>query len=174
MATQLITDSTPLDSAGTWHVDPAAGKVSFTVRTTWGLSKVRGSFSRYRGTLTTRPHGTAGELVIEAASLDTGNSKRDAHLRSDDFFDVERHPQIVFTSSSVRPAPDGVAVSGELRIGDRSIVVDVPVEIVPNGDRMLLHGELSVPREHAGLHWNKLGMIRGDAQLDIELELFRA
>ena len=68
MATQITPGST---LTGTWHVHPAAGKVGFTVRTMWGLSKVRGSFSRYRGTLTAQPRGAVGELVIEAASLDT-------------------------------------------------------------------------------------------------------
>ena len=54
MARQITPEST---LTGTWHVDPAAGKVGFTVRTMWGLAKVRGSFSRYRGTLTEQALG---------------------------------------------------------------------------------------------------------------------
>jgi polyisoprenoid-binding protein YceI len=173
MATQITTDSTVRDATGTWHVDPAAGKLGFTVRTMWGLSAVRGSFSRYRGSLTTQPQGTGGELVIEAASLDTKNAKRDEHLRSDDFFAVERHPVIVFTTLAASSQADGLNVSGVLRIGDRNLRLELPVDVVQEGDRMRLRASQSVSRRRAGLAWNKLGMIRGDAHLEIDLELVR-
>ena len=173
MATQITTDSTARDAIGTWHVDPAAGKVGFTVRTMWGLSKVHGSFSRYRGSLTAQPQGTAGELVIEAASLDTKHAKRDEHLRSEDFFAVERHPEIVFTTLAVAPRADGLTVSGVLRIGDRNLRLELPVQVVGEGDRIRLRASESVSRPRAGLTWNKLGMIRGDAHLEIDLELVR-
>ena len=170
MATLTTTDST---LTGTWHVDPAAGKVGFTVRTMWGLSNVRGSFSRYRGTLTVRPQGAEGELVIEAASLDTKHAKRDEHLRSDDFFAVERHPEIVFTILSVAPRAGDLFVSGVLRIGERNLRLELAVDVVREGDRLRLRTSESVTRERAGLAWNKLGMIRGDAHLEVDLELVR-
>ena len=169
MATQITTDSTLHAATGTWRVDPTAGRVGFTVRTMWGLSKVRGSFSRYRGSLTVQPQGTAGELVIEAVSLNTGHSKRDAHLRSADCFDVERYPEIVFTTTSVRPE----AIAGVLRIGERNLRFDLPVDVVREGDRMRLRASVSVSRRRAGLMWNRLGMIRGDAYLEIDLDLVR-
>jgi polyisoprenoid-binding protein YceI len=173
MATYIAHDSTLHDAIGTWHVDPAAGRASFTVRTMWGLSKVRGSFSRYRGTLTVQSQGAAGELVIEAASLDTQNDKRDEHLRSDDFFAVERHLEIVFTSLSVAPRADGMSVSGVLRIAEHNLRLELPVDVVREGDRMRVRASESVSRQRAGLAWNKFGMIRGDAHLEVDLELVR-
>jgi polyisoprenoid-binding protein YceI len=170
MATPITTSST---LTGTWHVDPAAGSVGFTVRTMWAVSKVRGSFSRYRGTLTAQPQGAEGELVIEAASLDTKNAKRDEHLRSDDFFAVERHPEIVFKTLSVAPRAEGMSITGALWIGGRNLRLELPVDVVREGDRMRLRASQSVSRERAGLTWNKLGMIRGDAQLEVDLELVR-
>src|SRR6478752_2290741 len=102
MATQTTPTTGELLPEGTWTVDSDVSAVAFAVRGMWGLDKVRGSFGDYRGTLVAHPRGSRGELVISAASLDTANAKRDEHLRSADFFDVERHPEIVFTTSAVR------------------------------------------------------------------------
>ena len=166
-------NSTLRDTTGTWHVDPAVSRVGFTVRSMWGLSKVRGSFSRFHGTLTAQPDGTAGVLVIESASFDTANAKRDEHLRSDDFFAVERHPEIVFSTVWVVPRADGMSVSGVLRLGERSLPLELEVDVAWEGDRLRLSASDSVSRPRAGLTWNKLGMIRGDAHLEVDLVLVR-
>src|SRR5262249_46398873 len=72
-----------------------------------GLTKVRGTFEDWGGALWFNPRGVGAStvtLVIEAASLHTGNTSRDRHLRSSDFLDVEKYPRIVFVSRSVRAA----------------------------------------------------------------------
>ena len=78
----------------------------------WGLQTVRGVFRAYDGSLQVRGGGAAGELTIETGSLDTGNSRRDRHLRSPDFFDVEGHPQIVFTAKGVTVGDNGLTATG--------------------------------------------------------------
>ena len=64
-------------------------------------------------------------------------------------------------------------VSGMLRIGERNVRLELPVDVTRDGDRMRLRASASVSRERAGLAWNKLGMIRGDAHLEVDLELVR-
>ena len=71
-----------------WSVDGAGSFVEFAVKTFWGLASVRGHFDRFDGWYETGPDGATIELTIDADSLDTGNSMRDKHLRSADFFGV--------------------------------------------------------------------------------------
>src|SRR3954449_4503975 len=95
------TTTTPAVAArladGSWRLDPTRSSVAFHVRHFYGLMTVKGEFADYDGTLDLAAM-PAVELTIQAASLDTKMAKRDEHLRSRDFFDVERHPQIRFSS----------------------------------------------------------------------------
>src|SRR6185437_11990433 len=91
-------------SAGTWAIDPVHSSIDFSVRHLM-VSKVRGRFETFSGTITVAADGTPSvRAEIDVASLYTGNEQRDAHLRSADFFDVEHHPVATFTSASVRPS----------------------------------------------------------------------
>src|SRR5271163_4316433 len=87
-------------AGGAWRLDPARSSVEFHVRHFYGLVTVKGSFSRYEGTLKLDPP-PAVELTIEADSLDTKMAKRDKHLRSSDFFDAANHQQVRFVSDNV-------------------------------------------------------------------------
>ena len=163
----------PLD--GVWTVDPQRSEIGFAVKDMWGLRTVRGTFGAYDGRLTVRGGGATGELTIEADSLDTGQSRRDRHLRSPAFFDVERHPRIVFTATAVTPRAGGLMVEGELVIGSSRVELEIPVEVEQLTDGALrLAGETAVSRQAAGVDWNVLGMIRGDAVLHARLTLKRA
>lgn len=158
--------------AGTWRPVPGTGHVGFEVRTMWGLARVRGAFERYAGALVVEGDQVKAELTIEADSLDTANPKRNAHLRSADFFDVERHPVITFTSHAIKPGPAGLVIEGELTIGDRRLQHELDVELTRTEDGALhLSTETMVDRTAAGLDWNRAGMITGDALLRVELEL---
>jgi polyisoprenoid-binding protein YceI len=88
-------------TAGAWRLDPARSNVAFHVRHFYGLMTVKGEFADYEGTLDLGAT-PAVELAIQAASLDTKLAKRDKHLRSKDFFDVERHPQVRFVPIAPR------------------------------------------------------------------------
>ena len=157
--------------AGRWVVDPAAGKLAFSSRSMWGLLNVRGTFSRYSGTLDADADGVArGELVVETASLDTGHEKRDEHLRDDDFFAAAANPTLTFTLASVT---DAATFSGALRIRDKELPIAGPLVIEQRGDRIVLSTDVKVDRMEAGLGWNKAGMIRGPAKLHAEVVLSR-
>lgn len=160
---------------GVWTVDPQRSEIGFAVKALWGLHTVRGVFGTYDGTLTVRADGAAGQLTIEAASLDTGHRKRDRHLRSQDFFDVEHHPQVVFTATSVTALEDGLIVEGELAVASTRLRLAVPVEVerMPDGATRV-SGRTTVAREAAGMIWNRLGSVGGDAVLDAHLTLTRA
>lgn len=161
--TIAIDHSTPVTTE-VLVVDPHHSEIGFAVKEMWGLREVRGVFRTYEGGL----DGRAGELTIEAGSLDTGNERRDRHLRSPDFFDVERHPRIVFAATAVT----GRAVTGELAIGSARVRLEIPVRVEAIAEGVLrLQGETTVSREVLGLGWNKLGMIRGDATLRARLTL---
>ena len=158
--------------AGEWVVDAQGSEVGFAVKDLWGLRTVRGSFGAYDGSLTVGSGDVAGELLIEAGSLDTGHTRRDQHLRSPAFFDVERHPRMVFTTTAATARVVGVTVTGELAIGSSRVGLEIPVNVDRLADgRLRLEGRTTVARQTAGLGWNKLGMIRGDAVLHAQLTL---
>ena len=160
---------TPLPT-GVWAVDSQRSQIGFTVREMWGLRTVRGSVGEFEGSLIVQADGVTGELTIDADSLDTGNRRRDKHLRSPAFFDVDRHPQIVFTVTGL----DALAVTGDLAIGGAREQLEIPVEVEEMDDgALLLEGKTAVSRRSAGLTWNMMGMIRGDALLHAHLTLRR-
>src|SRR6476619_5091398 len=96
---------------GTWVIDPAHSEVGFTVRHLM-LSKVRGRFRSFEGRFVTgdEPLDSSVEATIDLASIDTNNPDRDAHVRSSDFFDVERHPTMTYRSTGIRPGDGGFVV----------------------------------------------------------------
>jgi polyisoprenoid-binding protein YceI len=174
MATQITENVVTGIPQGMWNVDPAASRVGFDVRHMWGLATVHGRFADLRGTLVSRKQEIEGELSIDAASVKTKNPIRDNHLRSKDFFDVERHPLITFTTVGVTDRNDGVTIAGDLRIGPKQVRLQLPVTVEDRGERIVLRSAIAVPRKDVGLAWNVMGTIRGDAQLTMALELLRA
>lgn len=159
-------------SDGVWSVDAARSQVGFAVKDMWGLRTVRGVFRVSDGSLEVRQGRAVGRLTVSGASLDTGNRRRDDHLRSRAFFDVEQHPEILFAGTA-DAAPDGrLTVTGELTIGASGVALEIPVDVEQiDPDTVRLDGEATVSREAAGLAWNVLGMIRGDAMLHARLTL---
>ncbi len=105
-------------ATGRWVLDPARSRVQFHVKHFWGAITVHGSFAQITGEGTVGADGmVTGRLSMDAASLDTKNSRRDRHLRSADFFDADRHPYAVVTA--------GIYVSADHNTaGVRGDVVD--------------------------------------------------
>jgi polyisoprenoid-binding protein YceI len=158
--------------AGVWTVDRRHSEIGFAVKDMWGLRTVRGVFGEYEGSLMVRAGSVTGELTIEAGSVDTGNRRRDRHLCSGAFFDIERYPQVQFSATAVTPDESGSTFMGVLAIGSSRARIEVPVNVERTADGTLrVEGETAVSRQSAGLGWNMLGMIRGDAVLHARLTL---
>ncbi len=124
------TPTAPTLVAGTWEIDPVHSLVEFTARHLM-VSKVRGRFTRFGGTVTVPddPFASSVTATIEIASVDTGSEDRDKHLRSPDFFDVDRFPTMEFASHSVRPEGDAYVLTGNLSLHGVTRAVDLHLEL---------------------------------------------
>ncbi len=158
-----MTDFDP-DLKGTWVADPAHSSIGFVARHAM-VTKVRGDFTDYSVTIEAVPDDlekSTVEVRLRAASLDTRNNDRDTHLRSADFFHVERWPEIVFRSTSVEEIDEGaLMVTGDLTIRDVTKRITVPVDFtgfstdpVAKTQRAGFEGSRRVNRRDFGLEWN--------------------
>jgi polyisoprenoid-binding protein YceI len=156
-----------------WRVDSAHSSVTFSARGFWGSVAVTGSFAGPVGAATVHQDGRiSGELVIAAATLSTGLALRDRHLRGRDFFDVERYPEIRFAPDRLIVAGGRIMVCGELAVRDRIAELELPVELAEEpGGRLALTAHAVLDREPLGLGHSPLGMIRGPADVGIDLVL---
>ena len=145
-----------------WNIDTAHTSVGFVARHL-GLSKVRGQFSSFRGEVEGDPSDITtakGWFEVDMASIDSGNADRDAHLKSADFFDVEKYPTMTFVSKSVTRDGDDYKVTGDLTIKDvtREVTLDLEhggEQTDPYGNRKV-GGTLTgtINRSDWGLTWN--------------------
>jgi polyisoprenoid-binding protein YceI len=112
----LAADAVPDHQTGTWNVDLAHSEISFSVRQL--LTQVRGRFSSFDITIVTGagPLDSSVSATIDLASLDTGNRKRDEHVRSATFLDVASHPQVAYDSTGIRRAGEGWVIDGDLTV----------------------------------------------------------
>ena len=146
----------------TFAVDKAHSEALFQVRHL--VTKVRGSFADFDGTIEfdeARPEASSVTFTVQAASIDTNNTDRDAHLRSNDFFAVETYPTITFASASITPAGGGTyTVAGDLTIRGVTKRIELPVSYLgkardPWGNEKLgFETEVTVNRKDYGLTWN--------------------
>jgi polyisoprenoid-binding protein YceI len=159
--TQKATTTTTA-STGTFAVDKTHSEVAFQVRHL--VTRVRGHFTDFSGTLQfdeARPEQSSLTLTINAASIETGASDRDGHLRGDDFFSVEKFPTITFTTSAVIARGAGrFDIEGTLTIRGTAKTLTVPVTYLgtatdPWGNaRVGFEGEVAINRKDFGLNWN--------------------
>ena len=164
MATQLETDQGIVRvPTGTWTVDPSHSSVEFRIKHMM-ISTVRGHFGEFEGTIEAAPeyrdskvHGT-----IQAASIDTNETRRDEHLRSADFFDVENHPTIEFDSTRVEHKDRGdYRVTGDLTMHGEThpVTLDITVHGVTRDaqghDRVGLEARGTLNRSDFGLRWQQ-------------------
>lgn len=169
---------------GTWQIDPVHSAVSFTARHL--VSKVRGRFSALDGEIhaAENPLDSSITVTIDAASVDTNNAQRDAHLRSPDFLDVDTYPTLNFTSTTIQPHGEGFLIEGDLTIKDvtRPITADLEVGgFTPDQDGNLRAGytatfEINRKDYNVNFHWvlDTGGAMVGDRvtiQLEIEATL---
>jgi polyisoprenoid-binding protein YceI len=158
---------------GAWQLDPQRSTVSFAVPYWWGFGTVKGHFRQYAGRLELGSRLDLGgrpaiELTIDAASIDTGNERRDRRLRSEEFFAVERDPYVRFASRTARLRGDQLAVAGELMArGSRMEVdIDAVVTAVDDGDYELT-AETFVMHSGLGITWNPAQITRPWSKLTV-------
>lgn len=118
--------------AGTWNIDPVHSEVGFSVRHLV-ISKVRGRFATFSGQIITaeKPGDSSVTAEIDLSSIDTNDAGRDTHLRSADFFDVEKHPTMTYRSTGITADGDSWVVNGELTL--HGVTKNVPLELELGG-----------------------------------------
>jgi polyisoprenoid-binding protein YceI len=153
-------------SARTWSIDPAHSQIEFGVKHMM-FTTVRGQFASFEGEISfdqENPANSSVEVKIDAASIDTGVSDRDNHLRSGDFFDVEQFPTISFRSTAVSgPISEGGSfkITGELTIRgeQRTVELDATFDGTGTdpwgGSRAGFGATAKVDRRDFGLTWNQ-------------------
>ena len=171
-----------------WGFDIAHSSVNFWIRHLM-VSKVHGRFAQWNGAFEldeANPAASHVEVQIETSSIDTKELQRDTHLRSPDFFNVEKYPHITFRSTGVEAASgEEYRVTGDLTIcgTTRSVVLDVEyagrVKDPWGGERAGFTAKTTINRKDFGLTWNKAieagGVMVGDkVEISIEVEAVKA
>jgi len=171
-----------------WNIDTTHSGIQFVARH-MVISRVRGSFTRWSGFIMAderRPDEARVEVRVETASVDTREPKRDAHLRSADFFDAERFPEMVFHSTKVERLDDTrLRLTGDLTIRDVTRPVALEAELTGRGkdpwggERVGFSARASLDRTGFGLLWNQTletgGVLVGDRiEIEVEIEAVKA
>lgn len=167
----------------TWNIDATHSHATFAVRH-MVVSTVKGKFNVLRGTLNLDEANTANswiEAEVDAASIDTGEANRDKHLRSPDFFDVDKYPKITFKSTKVEPVGDNeYKVTGDLTM--HGVTKPVVFSVESSGEikdpygfrRVGLSAKSKLSRKEWGLTWNQLieaggAVISDEVKLEIDV-----
>lgn len=159
----------------TYQIDPSHSSAGFSVKHMM-IAKVHGGFEKLSGKLQFDPKSlaeTSIEVTIEAASINTREAQRDTHLKSPDFFDVEKYPQITFKSRQFEKAGDGYKVVGDLTIHgvtkQVALEMESPTQEIkdPWGNtKIAVSGTTKIKRKDFGLTWNAAleagGVLVGD------------
>ena len=132
MTTSIEAGAIPGYVAGTWEIDPVHSEVGFTARHMM-VSKVRGRFTTFSGeiVLGESPAQSSVTATIDLTSINTGNEQRDQHIRSADFFEVNKYTTMTYRSTGIRAEGDHYIVDGELTLKD--VTQEVPLTLELNG-----------------------------------------
>jgi len=132
MTASSTIETVPGYIAGAWAIDPVHSDVGFVVRH-MVVAKVRGRFTKFEGQIVTGENAADSSVTatIELNSIDTGNSQRDDHIRSADFFEVETYPTMTYRSTGVRQDGADLVLDGQLTL--KGVTKDVPLRLELNG-----------------------------------------
>ena len=174
-------------TAGTWSIDPAGSEIGFSVRHTV-VGRVGGTFAVFSGQLVTgaSPFDSCVTAIVGMSSVDTANSRRDDHLRSADFFDVDVYPTMDFRSTAVRQRGPRYVLDGLLTIKGITRAISLDLELRRSGRdedgtmRMAFSARGALDRSDFGVDFNLVLRVGGilianrvDLCLDIEAVLNR-
>ena len=165
------------DTAGVWSLDPDRSTVDFKIRNFWGLISVKGRFTDVSGDGQVTGKGAVfGRLDIQVASLHTGIGKRDEHLRSADFFDADRYPDISVVVTALEPATgNDAALRATFSIKGVTAEVPLPVHVnaLDDGSVQVL-AKTEIDRDQFDIGWNQLGMVAKTATVSADAYFVRA
>ncbi len=184
VATHSLTrtvDGAVVPGVGRWDIDPAHTSAEFVSRHLM-FTKVRGGFGSVSGTIVVSetPEDSKVEIVIETASVSTGSEERDTHIKSEDFFDVENHPEMRFISTSVEANGGSWKLVGDLTIKDVTKPVTLDFEFAgiiddPWGNaKAAFSAKTEIMRDDWGLSWNvplDSGGVLVSKKITIEIEV---
>jgi len=151
----LVAGDTVTSAPVAWTIDRSHSELSFRVRHLTG--RVRGYFKDWSGTVTADPAElVAGSVSVEVktASINTEQERRDTHLRSKDFLDVEKFPDIIFESVRVEATGRRATVTGRLTLRGISKEIAVPVDVAVSDVALVATGELVMNRRDYGMDYN--------------------
>jgi polyisoprenoid-binding protein YceI len=148
-------------SVGVWNIDPGRSTIGFKSRSLWGLASVKGYFAEFSGDgQITDAQTVFGRIDIEVASLDTKNKKRDEHLRSVDYLDVAKFPDISVVVTSAE-AIDGDTLDLRAQLTIKGVTAPLPlrtkVTVLDDG-AVRVSAQATVDRKDFGVDGNMLGM----------------
>ena len=157
-----VVNGVEVPPAGTYEIDQSHSMVEFVSRYLM-MTKVRGRFTRFSGTvkIADEPLQSSVDVTVQAASVDTGDERRDQHLKSPDFLDVERYPTLEFRSTRLEPNGEHWRLEGDLTVRGvtRPVAFDVEYDGAgkdPWGNtRLAFSATTEVDREAWGLTWNQ-------------------
>jgi polyisoprenoid-binding protein YceI len=178
--------STPEIPAGTWNVDPTHSRVGFVARHMM-VTKVRGQFSDYTADVAIgdNPLDSKVSVAVQMASVDTGSSDRDGHLRTNDFFDVDTYPTMTFESTSIVSDGDDYKLIGDLTVKGvtKSVEFDLEFEGLGadpwGGTRAGFEAKTVIDRTDFGVEFNAAletgGVLLGDkVTIELDIQLVKA
>lgn len=180
MSNQTVSDV----AITTYAIDASHSRMGFAVRH-MGFSKVRGSFEQFEGTIRMAPGDLTtleAEATAQTQSITTNEAKRDAHLRSADFFEVETYPTLTFTSTEVTDVSGSTfTLVGELTMHGVTKTVELDAEYLGEGQdpwggtRVAFEAKTTINRKDFGLNWNAVleaggVLVSEDVQIVLELQ----
>jgi len=178
--------ATPVERAPVvWRIDPVHSGVNFRIR--HFVTKVRGKFTDFRGTITADPQAWENasiDVEIRTASITTENEKRDNHLRSSDFFAADSFPTITFRSTRIERRGENAKIYGMLTMRGvtKPVVLDGHfngIARTPDGERVGFEATATIDRTQYGVTWNRAmegggAMLGDDVEVEITVEAVRA
>jgi polyisoprenoid-binding protein YceI len=187
VAVSLALPSIAAAAQTTWDIDGTHSNVGFQIKHMM-VANVRGEFGKFTGSAVIDDADVTKSKItatIDAASINTHDEKRDGHLRSPDFFDTAKFPNITFTSKSVKKVANGYEIAGDLTMHGVTKPVTLKAGELSNevkdpwgGTRRALTATTTVSRKDFGISWNTAldngGVMLGDdVQINLDISLVK-
>ena len=151
----LLVSSVPGSGMERYVISPQKSQFQFKAYSL--LAKPLGVFHTFSGEIVAEAQMASASrvhFVIDAASIDTGNAKRDRHLRTEDFLFVDRYPQITFLSTAITTDGSGYTVQGNLQIRGVTKQITIPITVEQQQEQLVVRGNIRLNRRDFGMNYN--------------------